>query len=107
MSGKPVGKKYVKIYTTVFRVPEGDDVDLGKWPTTVNPVYKSKKKYHKMLEDHVAQLSSQRQLLYASNRYAVRAVQRWRMISTESARPQLRHEVKRLERNGIPESTNV
>ena len=36
-----------------------------------------------------------------------RAVQRWRMISTESARPQLRHEVKRLERNGIPESTNV
>src|ERR1019366_6241015 len=32
-----------------------------------------------------------------------RAVQRWRMISTESARPQLRHEVKRLERNGIPE----
>jgi hypothetical protein len=41
------------------------------------------------------------------NRRQRRAVQRWRMISTESARPQLRHEVKRLERNGIPESTNV
>ena len=44
---------------------------------------------------------------FASGWAEGRAVQRWRMISTESARPQLRHEVKRLERNGIPESTNV
>ena len=35
------------------------------------PVYKSKKQYQKLLEDHVAHLSSQQQLLYASNRYAV------------------------------------
>ena len=61
----------MKIHTKDFRVPERDEVDLGKWPTTVDPVYKSKKQYHKMLEDHVAQLSSQQQLLYASNRYAV------------------------------------
>ena len=61
----------MKIHTKDFRVPERDEVDLGKWPTTVDPVYKSRKQYHKMLEDHVAQLSSQQQLLYASNRYAV------------------------------------
>jgi PPK2 family polyphosphate:nucleotide phosphotransferase len=61
----------MKIHTKDFRVPEQDEVDLGKWRTTVDSVYKSKKQYHKMLEDHVAQLSSQQQLLYASNRYAV------------------------------------
>ena len=54
-----------------FRVPEGHDVDLKKWPTKVDPVYKSKEQYKNLLEEHVAQLSSQQQLLYASNRYAV------------------------------------
>ena len=50
---------------------EGDEVDLKKWPTKVDPVYKSKEQYQKLLEEHVAQLSSQQQLLYASNRHAV------------------------------------
>ena len=50
---------------------EGDDVDLKKWPTTVDPVYKSKKHYRKLLEEHVEQLSSLQRLLYASNRHAV------------------------------------
>ena len=54
-----------------FRVPEGHDFDLKKWPTKVDPVYKSKEQYKNLLEEHVAQLSSQQQLLYASNRYAV------------------------------------
>jgi polyphosphate kinase 2 (PPK2 family) len=54
-----------------FRVREGDEVDLKKWPTKVDPVYKSKEQYKKLLEEHVAQLSSLQQLLYASNRYAV------------------------------------
>jgi PPK2 family polyphosphate:nucleotide phosphotransferase len=54
-----------------FRVREGDEVDLRKWPTTVEPVYGSKEHYHKLLGEHVAQLSSLQQLLYASNRYAV------------------------------------
>ena len=49
---------------------EGDEVNLKKWPTKVDPVYKSKEQYKKLLEDHVAQLSSQQQLLYASNRHA-------------------------------------
>ena len=50
---------------------EGDDFDLKKWPTKVDPVYKSKEQYKNLLEEHVAQLSSQQQLLYASNRHAV------------------------------------
>ena len=54
-----------------FRVREGDEVDLKRWPTKVDPVYKSKKQYKKVLEEHVAQLSSQQQLLYADNRYAI------------------------------------
>ena len=54
-----------------FRVPEGDEVNLRKWPTTVAPVYKSKEHYQEILREHVAQLSSLQQLLYASNRYAV------------------------------------
>jgi PPK2 family polyphosphate:nucleotide phosphotransferase len=54
-----------------FRVREGDQVNLRKWSTNVEPFYKSKKQYHKLLAEHVAQLSAQQQLLYASNRYAV------------------------------------
>jgi PPK2 family polyphosphate:nucleotide phosphotransferase len=61
----------MKISAKDFRVKEGDEVDLGKWPTTVEPVYKSKDQYQKLLEEHVAQLSSLQQLHYASDRYAV------------------------------------
>ena len=61
----------MKIVSKDFRVQEGDKVNLKKWPTIVKPVYKSKEQYKKLLEEHVAQLSSQQQLLYASNRHAV------------------------------------
>ena len=61
----------MKIDSKDFRVREGDEVDLKKWPTRVDPVYKSKEQYKKLLEEHVGQLSSQQQLLYASNRHAV------------------------------------
>ncbi len=61
----------MKIHSKDFRVREGDNVDLQKWPTNVSPVYKSKKHYRELLEEHVAHLSSEQQLLYASNRYAV------------------------------------
>ena len=61
----------MKINSADFRVREGDKVDLRKWPTKVKPVYSSKDDYHEMQADHVAQLSAQQQLLYASNRYAV------------------------------------
>jgi PPK2 family polyphosphate:nucleotide phosphotransferase len=61
----------MKISSKDFRVKEGDEVDLGKWPTKVEPVYKSKDQYQKLLEEHVAQLSSVQQVHYASDRYAV------------------------------------
>ena len=61
----------MKINSSDFRVREGDKVDLRKWPTKVKPVYSSKDDYHELQADHVSQLSSQQQLLYASNRYAV------------------------------------
>ena len=61
----------MKINSKDFRVREGDEVNLKKWPTNVEPVYKSKEQYQELLEEHVAQLSSLQQLHYASNRYAV------------------------------------
>jgi PPK2 family polyphosphate:nucleotide phosphotransferase len=54
-----------------FRVCQYDEVKLQKWPTLVEPVYKSKGQYHEMLADHVARLSARQQLLYASNRCAI------------------------------------
>lgn len=61
----------MKIKAKDYRVPEGSDVDLAKWPTRVPNAYMSKADYKKILGEHVAQLSSLQQLLYASNRYAV------------------------------------
>jgi PPK2 family polyphosphate:nucleotide phosphotransferase len=61
----------MKIDTKDFRVKEGDEVDIEKWPTAIAPVYKSKAHYRELLSDHVSQLSAQQQLLYASNRYAI------------------------------------
>jgi DNA-binding CsgD family transcriptional regulator len=60
----------MKIDSKDFRVRPGEKVDLGKWPTTIEPVYNSKKQYRKLLEKHVEKLSSQQQLHYTSNRYA-------------------------------------
>src|ERR1700732_4513114 len=61
----------MKVSSTDFRVQQGDRVNLDKWPTAVEPIYESKKQYQKLMRDHVAQLSSLQQLLYASNRYAI------------------------------------
>jgi PPK2 family polyphosphate:nucleotide phosphotransferase len=61
----------VKIHTKDFRVPDGEKVDLKKWPTDVKPVYKSKEQYKEKLDDHIAKLSALQQLHYASDRYAV------------------------------------
>jgi PPK2 family polyphosphate:nucleotide phosphotransferase len=61
----------MRIRSTDFRVEEGRKINLDKWPTGVEPIYESKKQYQKILANHVEQLSSLQQLLYASNRYAV------------------------------------
>jgi PPK2 family polyphosphate:nucleotide phosphotransferase len=54
-----------------FRVREGALVDLGKWPTRVDPVYRTNEQYQELLDKHVKALSAQQELLYASDRYAV------------------------------------
>jgi PPK2 family polyphosphate:nucleotide phosphotransferase len=61
----------MKIHSKTFRAQEGEKINLKKWPTIVEPVYKSKEHYHEVLQKHIAQLSAQQQLLYSSNRYAV------------------------------------
>src|SRR5690348_2494558 len=61
----------MNVRSTDFRVEEGDQVKLDKWPTAVEPIYESKKQYQKLLKKQVEELSSLQQLLYASNRYAV------------------------------------
>jgi PPK2 family polyphosphate:nucleotide phosphotransferase len=54
-----------------FRVREGDEVDLKKWPTLVAPVYETNEQYEELLRKHVKALSAQQELLYASDRYAL------------------------------------
>lgn len=61
----------MKINSKDFRVREGKKVNLKKWPTRVKPAYKSKKRYRKLLEEQVEELSELQRLHYASNRYAV------------------------------------
>jgi PPK2 family polyphosphate:nucleotide phosphotransferase len=54
-----------------YRVSPGEEVDLKRWPTRVEPVYKSKDDYQALLADHVKELSEQQERLFASDRYAV------------------------------------
>ena len=61
----------MKINLKDFRVRPGTKVKLNQWPTTVKPFCKSKKRYEKLLEAHVEQLSALQQLHYASHRYAL------------------------------------
>jgi PPK2 family polyphosphate:nucleotide phosphotransferase len=61
----------MKIDSNDFRVPASKKFDLKKWPTLVKPVYKSKKAYAKLLQQHVEELSSLQCVHYAANRYAV------------------------------------
>jgi polyphosphate kinase 2 (PPK2 family) len=61
----------MKIDTADYRVREGDDIDLNKWPTISKPVCKSKHGHQKLPEEHVAQLSELQHLHYACKRHAV------------------------------------
>jgi PPK2 family polyphosphate:nucleotide phosphotransferase len=54
-----------------FRVREDAKVNLRQWPTRVDPAYGSDEEYQDLLRKHVKGLSSQQELLYASDRYAV------------------------------------
>jgi PPK2 family polyphosphate:nucleotide phosphotransferase len=59
------------IESSDYRVPEGVSVDLKKWPTRVDPIYKTSEQYQRLLNKHVEALSEQQELLYASDSYAV------------------------------------
>ncbi len=61
----------MKIHTKAYLVREGEDVDLKKRPTIVDPVYGSKSRYEEILASHVKKLSALQQLHYASSRHAV------------------------------------
>jgi PPK2 family polyphosphate:nucleotide phosphotransferase len=61
----------MKIKSKDFRVQPGEKVKLGKWPTLVKPICKSKQGYQELLEGHIAELSALQQLHYASNRHAL------------------------------------
>src|ERR1700690_307378 len=67
---KPDGGN-LKIDSKDFRVRHGDKVKLKKWPTVIEPFFKTKKEYRKLLEEHVNELSALQQLHYASDRYAL------------------------------------
>ncbi len=61
----------MKIASNDFRVRPGKKVDLGDWPTKVKPYFKSKKRYHELMEKHIHELSSLQYLHYATGRYAL------------------------------------
>jgi PPK2 family polyphosphate:nucleotide phosphotransferase len=61
----------MKINSKEFRVRPGEKVKLNEWPTIVKPFCKSKKRYQKLLDEHVEEMSALQQLQYASNRYAL------------------------------------
>ena len=61
----------MKINSKDFRVRPGETVKLREWPTIVKPFYESKKRYQKLLGEHVEEMSALQHLLYASNRYAL------------------------------------
>jgi len=54
-----------------FQIAPGKNVDLVKWPTKVKPLYDSKKRYRKLLEQYRDELTSLQRVLYAHNRYSV------------------------------------
>lgn len=61
----------MKIRTSDYRVREGSRVDLKRWPTGVDPVYRDDADYQAQLAAHIGELSKQQKVLYASSTYSV------------------------------------
>ena len=61
----------MKIDSKDFRAHPGHKVDLHEWPTIVKPYCKSRKRYQKLLGEHIGALSALQRLHYASGRYAL------------------------------------
>ena len=60
-----------RLDTDVFRVQPGTHMRLSKWPTRVDPVYRSADHYKELLDDHIARLSDLQSRHYASNQHAL------------------------------------
>ncbi|HZS74254.1 MAG TPA: ADP-polyphosphate phosphotransferase [Candidatus Nitrosotalea sp.] len=61
----------MKINSVDYLVRPGKKVELDRWPTSVKPVYRSKDEYKQLLGEHIEELSSLQNLLYAYNKYSV------------------------------------
>src|SRR5438105_13616428 len=61
----------MRVHAKDFRVRQGNKIDLKEWTTRVDPYYRSKKQYKKILREHITEMSALQNLLYASNSYAV------------------------------------
>lgn len=61
----------VKIAYKNFLVTPGEKVRLKNWPTDVKSLYKSKEQYHEILTEHIEEMKSLQNLLYASNEYSL------------------------------------
>ncbi|HVC02604.1 MAG TPA: ADP-polyphosphate phosphotransferase [Steroidobacteraceae bacterium] len=61
----------MKIDPQAFSVPAGTAVNLKKWPTQVDPLYRNDAHYAKTLREHVEALSAQQARLYATASHAL------------------------------------
>jgi PPK2 family polyphosphate:nucleotide phosphotransferase len=64
----------MKIDVKGLRVEEGENVSLSERPTSVDPVYDSKKEYASGIESQAAELNALHDRLYATGQYAVLVV---------------------------------
>ena len=61
----------MKIKQKDSRVQEGEKIQLDKWPTLVDPFFKSKKHYRELLDQNTQQLIKLQALHYASHQYSL------------------------------------
>jgi PPK2 family polyphosphate:nucleotide phosphotransferase len=61
----------VKLHPAKFRVVPGRALRLDECPTGIEPLYKSKSHYRRLLAHQIKELTDLQSLLYASNRYAL------------------------------------
>jgi PPK2 family polyphosphate:nucleotide phosphotransferase len=61
----------MKIDPQDYRVKEGEDIDLKKWPTQIKPLREAKEDYLEAQTKHVERLSEKQSLLYADNHYSI------------------------------------
>ena len=64
-------KSNIKISSKDFRVTPDKKVDLGEWPTVVDPYCKSKQEFKELQHQHMEKLSALQQLHNASSQYAL------------------------------------